>query len=178
MRTRLLIICLLPLALATVAACTTSDDGDGVATVAGSAAPSVTPSVSLLDQLIKYTQCMREHGIPIGDPRLVENTYLQGRIEAGFDKDKVDAAEAVCKQYRPPQEVGPAMDLKKELSRQEARCMREHGVENFPDPNPDGPTRISEEVGNDPQYPEAKDFCRAQTDAALASMRPSPGTTR
>jgi hypothetical protein len=172
MRTRSLIVCLLPLALLTAAACTKPDDGRGVASVAGSAAPSPTPSVSRLDQLIRYTQCMREQGVPIGDPRLVENTYLQGRIEAGFDKNKVDAAAEVCKHYRPPQITGPEMDAKLEMVRQNARCMREHGVEDYPDPDPEGRTRVSDAVGIDPQFEQAKQTCDTLMAALLASLRP------
>jgi hypothetical protein len=175
----MLVVGLLPLLVLAAAACTRSDDGKGVASVGGSATPSVTPSVSRLDQLTRYSQCMREHGVPMADPEVDGDTVRQGRYDKGaVSADTEIKAEEACKQYRPPQERGPDVDLKSELARQEARCMREHGVENFPDPNPDGPTRISEEVGGDPQFAEAREFCRAQTTAALASARPSAGATR
>jgi hypothetical protein len=178
MRKSFLVVCVLPLVLVTAAACSNSDDGEGVASVRGSATPSTTPSVSRLDQMIRFTQCMREHGVPMTDPEVDGDNVRQGRIDKGAAGDKLFPADDACKQYRPPQETGPVVDLKNELARQEARCMREHGVENFPDPNTDGFNRISEEVGNDPQYPEARDFCRAQAEAEFASRAPSPGATR
>jgi hypothetical protein len=174
MRKRFLVVCLLPLLLVTAAACSKSDDGKDVASVDGSATPSATTSLSRLDQMLKYTQCIRAHGVPMADPRVDGDSVSRGRIEPGFDKNKFDAADEACKQYEPPQEHSPDMALKEELARQFARCMREHGVENFPDPNPNGRTRVSQSVGDDPQYPQARETCDAQTDAAFASARPSP----
>jgi hypothetical protein len=117
---------------------------------------------------------MREQGVPMSDPRQDSSGVYRPRVEPGFDKNKADAAEEVCQALRPPQETGPLMDAKKEVARQLARCMREHGVENYPDPGADGLTRVSAEVGNDPQYPDAWDFCLAEADKASASLRPSP----
>ncbi|WP_214106088.1 hypothetical protein [Acrocarpospora catenulata] len=173
MRTRLLVVCLLPLLLATAVACAESPGGGEVASVDGSAAPSATPSLSRLAQLIKYSQCMRGKGVPMADPQVDGDLVREGKVEGDADKDKVDAAKEACKQYRPPQEGGPVMALKQDLARRFARCMREHGVEEYPDPNPDGPTRGGAER-EDPQYPEAKQTCDAQIDAAFASSRPSP----
>ncbi|GAA4557760.1 hypothetical protein [Planotetraspora kaengkrachanensis] len=177
MRKRLLAGCLLPLLLVMAAACSKSDDGKGVASVDGTATPSVTQSVSRLDQLIRYTHCMREHGVPMTDPEVDGDTVRQGHADKGAAGDKLFPAEDACKQYRPPQEVGPVMDLKKELALKESRCMREHGVENFPDPGPDG-TRVPSEVGADPDFMDARETCRAQTVAEFASRAPSPGATR
>jgi len=177
MRKRFLVFCLLSLGLVTAAACSTSDDGRGVASVGGTAAPSATPSLSRLDLLTRFSQCMREHGVPMTDPEVDGDTVRQGHADKGAARDKLFPAEDACKQYRPAQEVGPVMDLKNELARQEARCMREHGVENYPDPGPDG-TRVPSEVGADPDFMDARETCRAQTDAEFASRAPSPGATR
>ncbi|GII59309.1 hypothetical protein Pth03_76980 [Planotetraspora thailandica] len=178
MRKRFLVACLLPLVLVTAAACSKSDDGKDVASVDGSATPSATTSLSRLDLLTRFSQCMREHGVPMTDPEVDGDIVRRGRADKGAAGDKLFPAEDACKQYLPAQETGPMMDLKKELALQEARCMREHGVENFPDPNPDGPTRISDEVGSDPDFMDAREFCRAQSEAKSASLAPSPGATR
>ena len=174
MRTRLLAIIVLPLALGAAGACTTSDHGPDVASVGGSATPAAAPSLSLLDQGIRWARCMREHGIAQPDP--VANNGDGIRFQ-GLAKDSVDAAtleraQAACEQLRP---VLPAADLahKSELVRLLARCMREHGVENFPDPAPDGQLDITPDVENDPQFPAAKETCDAQEDAAAASSRPA-----
>lgn len=177
MRTRTLVGCLFPLLLlpVTVAACSKSDDGKGVASVAGSAAPSATPSLSRLDQLVRWTQCMREHGVPITDPEVDGTNVRRGIPDKAAAGDKLFPAEDACKRYFPPQETGPETDQKNELARLFSKCMREHGVEKFPDPGPDGGTRIPSEVGADPQYWEARAACDAQSNAAWASMHPSAG---
>ncbi|MGP4102602.1 hypothetical protein [Nonomuraea sp. KM90] len=172
------VVCLLPLLLVTAAASAESTDGEGVASAGGTAAPNATRSLSRLDLLTRFAQCMREHGVPMTHPEVDGDIVRQGR----YDKNAVSAdteveAEEACKRLRPPQETGLEADLKNELSRQFARCMREHGVENYPDPNPGG-TRIGEDIGKDPQFDDAKALCTAQRDAAQASMRPSAGATR
>jgi hypothetical protein len=121
---------------------------------------------------------MREHGVPMTDPEVDGDTVRQGRPDKGAAGDKLFPAEDACKQYRPAQETGPGMDLKKELTRTEAKCMREHGVENFPDPAADGTIQVPSEVGADPQYMDARQICRAQSELEWASRRPTPGATR
>jgi len=174
MRKRFLVGCLLPLLLVTAAACSTSDDGRGVASVGGSAAPSATPSLSELEQAIRYTRCMREHGVPMSDPQVVNGDVRMG---GGFDKDALgpDAgarAQEACKQYEPVMPAGLAA-VKAELAREESRCMREHGVENFPDPDAEAHVDVSEQVRKDPQYDQAKAFCREY----IRSYRPSAEAT-
>jgi hypothetical protein len=163
---------LVPLVLVMAAACSKSNDGRGVASVGGSATPSVTSSASRLDQLIRYTRCMREHGVPMTDPEVDGSDVREGRKDKGAAGDKLFPAEDACKRYRPAQETGPMMDLKKELALKFSRCMRAHGVENFPDPDANG-TRVSGEVGADPEYMQSRDTCEAQTEAESASRGPS-----
>jgi hypothetical protein len=167
MRTRVLVGCLLPLALASLAACASPGAGKGVASVAsGSARPSATPSLSQLAQAIRHARCMRDHGVPMPDP--VERN---GRIDTPVDKheymkgiswDTFDRAKAACKQYEPvlPPDV---QALKLAGARAEARCMRAHGVESFPDPDPNDLGRqLPDSVFDDPQFPEANDACRTR----------------
>jgi hypothetical protein len=146
-----------------------------VASVSGTAGASPTPSVSLHERLLQYTRCVREHGAPMADPRGSGEDELPGRIEAGFDKEKGDAALRACEALRPPI---PQAQLqgKMNLVRLYARCMRDHGVDDFPDPGADGRTPIRPEVAADPQYAEAKRVCDQQLDAASASLRPSPSS--
>jgi hypothetical protein len=174
MRTRLLTGCLLALVLTTATACTGSDDGKGVASAGGTAAPSVTPSLSLLEQGIRWARCMRAHGVPQPDPVAAngDGIRFQGYSKDGVDPDAVRQAQEACKSLSP---VLPEADRarKQDLSRLLARCMRAQGVENFPDPQPDGHFEISPQVEQDPQFPSAKETCDAQEDAAAASGRPS-----
>jgi hypothetical protein len=171
-------IWLLALVLVLATACGRSTDGPQVASADGTARPSVTPSASRLDQLLKFSQCMREHGIPMSDPRVDGDNVREGVVEPGFDKNTTDVAIEACKQYRPAPEAGPDMALKQELSRKLARCMRDHGVEKFPDPAADGTTPVPADVSTHPPVNDAKRTCEAQMDAEWASRRPTPGAGR
>jgi hypothetical protein len=169
MTKRFLVVCLLPLLLASAAACSKPDDGRGIPSVNGSAAPSATPSLSGLEQTLKFTQCMRAHGVPMPDPVINGDDIRNESYDKDpVDKETVDKAEEACKQYRPV----PSADQiaqKTEKSREYSRCMRQHGVENYPDPGPDGGPPLDPSVRGDLQYDQADATCSAQ----VASPRPS-----
>jgi hypothetical protein len=171
----------LALAVVLLGGCGSSSDdgGAGVASVGGTAQPNASPSVSRLDQMIIFTRCMREHGVPMADPEVEGDTVRQGH----YDKDAVSesverAAEDACAGQRPPQETGPGVDFKNGLAREYARCMRAHGVADYPDPNPNGQTRVGPEIGQDPQYPDARKVCDAEQDAATRSFLASTPVPR
>ncbi|MFC7385012.1 hypothetical protein [Sphaerisporangium rhizosphaerae] len=175
MRTQLLAGCLLPLLLVATAACTRPADGEHVASAGGSAAPTATASLSLLDQGIRWARCMREHGVPQPDPVVNHGDGIryQGLAKDAVDGNVLEKAQQACESLRP---VLPAdvRQLKQGLSRVLAQCMREQGVADFPDPEPDGHFEIEPSVENDPRFPAAKETCDAREDAAAASARPSP----
>lgn len=157
------------------AACTKADDGKDVASVGGTTAATPTPTTSQshAELAVRWARCMREHGVPVSDPVINGDSVREGRVAPDFPKDQADAAKAACQQYKFQIPVG-ASNPKQEIALQEARCMREHGVEAFPDPNPEGGTRIPDEASNDPQFTAAEAVCRAQANSAFASMSPSP----
>jgi len=116
---------------------------------------------------------MRQHGVPVSDPVINGDSVREGRIATDFPKDQANAAKAACQQYKFQIPVG-ANNPKQQIALQEARCMREHGVEAFPDPNPNGGTRIPDEATNDPQFAAARTVCGAQANSAFATMSASP----
>lgn len=168
---RVLVACLLPLVLVTTAGCAKSPTGRDVASVNGSAAPSPTPSLSFEAQGRRHAQCMRAHGVPESDPQVQPNGSV--RVGGGYDKqsldpDVVDAAILACRPYEPVL-AGPDRDLKTQGALEYARCMRAHGVENFPDPDANGRFALPTEQ-SDPDYDAARATCRTP----VASTRPSP----
>ena len=148
-----------------------SAGGDDVATAGGtptsSAAADNDQSGDNAEQLRKFAACMRENGIDMPDPE----TDGEGRVlfrgpggdeEGGTppDREKFQAAQQACKQYLPNGGEPPKMDPEQvEKARQFAKCMRENGVPNFPDPQPDGGVRIEAgpDTGIDPRSQEFKD---------------------
>jgi hypothetical protein len=174
MRKRVLAVCLPVLVLVVTAGCSTSNGGKGVAAASGAAAPSATPSLSVLDQGRRHAQCMRDHGVPEADPRVQPDGGVSlggGYDKKALDPDVVAKAIAACKQYQVV--LSPGDQAKKlEGARERARCMRAHGVESFPDPDPnDLGKALPDAVREDPQYDQAKEACQTR------GASQSPGVT-
>jgi hypothetical protein len=163
------------LMLLTIAACGKPGGGHDVATAGGTPAASPSASAGTLQQAIAYAACMRAHGIPQWPDPEVDGGGV--RIRA-VDKGSVDAtvlatAIRACAAQRPVL-PGPDMALKLDSARFESRCMREQGVENYPDPEPDAHVELPQSVRDDPQFERAKAICREKT----RSYEPSPAATR
>jgi hypothetical protein len=155
--------CVPLLALTLAVGCSKSPAGRGVASANGSAAASATPTLSILEQGRRHAQCMREHGVPEADPQVQPDGGV--RLGGGYDKDSVDGtvlsrATEACKQYEPVA-TGPDDDRKRQGALEYARCMRAHGVENFPDPDANNSFNLPTEM-TDPDYDAARAYCRAQ----------------
>jgi hypothetical protein len=150
-----------------LAGCAAKTSGNGVATADGkptAAASSAPPAVDDQDAALKFSQCMRGHGMTwFPDPK-PGNGGLQIRIPPGQDKSKVDAAMSACKKFMPnggaPDKADPAALAQ---MRQFSKCMRANGVPNFPDPTANGEMHLdSRKVGmgpGDPAFDAASKTC-------------------
>ncbi|WP_141577876.1 hypothetical protein [Actinomadura sp. WMMA1423] len=160
---RLRILAALPLAAALVlTGCGSDDKGDTVASANGGAkqgdAKPGGDQLSPEERGVKFAQCMREHGVDMEDPKPGEGA----RIKVKGNKAVVDKAMEACRQYSPMENRTGAPDPKmQERAREFAKCMRENGVENFPDPDPNQPgIRIDKKtVGDDPDLETAQQKC-------------------
>jgi hypothetical protein len=176
MRTRFLVGCLLPALLLAPAGCTKSAEGNGVASVNGSAAPSPTPSLSLFERLRRHAQCMREHDVPEPDPEVQpDGSARRGRYDKNsVDREVLARAVEACKPYEVTlSDYGASGQGKLAEMGEYARCMRSHGVADFPDPDPAGRFQLPPEQ-TDPDYEQAKATCDAQSRERMASQ----GATR
>jgi hypothetical protein len=127
------------------------------------AAPSTTDRNA---QAVKYSQCMRENGVPdFPDP---VNGNIQLRAEKGSDLDPESAgfkkAQETCKQYEPA-----GLGQQGQNGQQQAKalkwvqCMRQNGVPNMPDPQADGRMLFTGGNGVDPDsqaFKDAQQKCR------------------
>jgi hypothetical protein len=165
-------LALTPLFLA--GACSSGSGDPDIASLGGTATPQPTSSLNRFDQMVRYAQCLREQGLQVQDPTGSGDDANYPRFAPNQDKGKEDAAAETCKALRPPQATGSGTDAKNDLVRRLATCMRDHGVENYPDPGPDGLTRVPQEVHDDPQYAGAKEVCDALINSLAKSMLPSP----
>jgi hypothetical protein len=152
----LLTACTLSLVLVMAAGCTKKDSGKA-------GAGDATPTLSAQEGALRYTQCMRDHGVQMDDPQVEGNRISYGEIKE-TDQAKLQAAEQACQQYKPGSHQNGAPPTEKiELLRQMARCMRAHGVENFPDPDASGKMPVDDSVRKDPQFEGAQNTCLKQT---------------
>jgi hypothetical protein len=143
----------LALACAFALAACGKKSGDGIATAGQNDAKSSAAAVSKdpQERMRQFTQCMRENGIDMQDAQVSDDGGFSVQIgpapgaapadaQAGAqDMEKMNKAMEACKQYAPSGgELGKPDPQMLEKMREFAKCMRENGVENFPDPKEDG----------------------------------------
>ncbi|MEQ4725538.1 hypothetical protein [Nonomuraea sp. B19D2] len=143
--------------------CGSDDGGADVASVSGGtgnkAAASAQPSADSQEMALKFAQCMRENGVDMPDPD------SSGKMTMTFDapQEKVQAAQEACRQYAPSGRQQVRNDPKMaENLRKLAQCMRDNGVEAYPDPE-GGMMRITQEAGEDPDFKAAEEKCKQES---------------
>lgn len=151
---------LVALTLMVAAACGSPTGTDGVASAGGAGASdrataSPTRSLGESERAAKFGECMRENGIDMEDPDVVDGTGNKGidiGIPEGTEPAKVDAAMKACRQYLPNGGEPPTFDAAtKEKFVEYAKCMRDNGMPDFPDPEPGGGFNFNSAL--DPESP-------------------------
>lgn len=112
---------------------------------AGAPTASSTTPVDGSSQELAFVGCMRDHGIvDMPDPVPGDTSgrsavrYALDVLGKGLDQTFQTALSA-CQSLLPPLPPPPTPDPDEiEARRQFAKCMRDHGVSDFPDPQPDG----------------------------------------
>jgi hypothetical protein len=146
------------------AACSGGTSGNGVAG-AGSATPSASSSGG--GSAVAFSRCMRAHGIKdFPDPGSNGAINLNGAPGSDLDRNdpRFQAAYQACKSLLPPGQTGSSGALRT-ANLNYAKCMRSHGISDFPDPNADGSLSLKPSPGSDldpnnPQYKKADNACK------------------
>jgi hypothetical protein len=122
-----------------VAGCSAGSSSPGVASAGSSSAAGQSSShVSGKPSTLAYAKCMQSHGIknfpePNSSGQL---TLTQGQSLPDTSSPQFQAAAKACVSLHPGG-VSPAQQAKQlQLDIAYAKCMRSHGVTNFPDPDP------------------------------------------
>jgi hypothetical protein len=170
----------------TAAACSSDPASPGVAgsgstpTTAASTANQGTPTLTPAQRAagLAYSQCMRSHGVPnFPDPNSQGAIQIQGGPGSGLDPNSAafQNADKACqsKQPRPtPAQQAQAQQHALAVS----RCMRAHGIKDYPDPTFSG-GRVSMQMQGSPGSdlnPNNPLFAAAQR--ACDPNAPKPGS--
>lgn len=130
-----------PIALMATLAIGLSACGGGSPQTSGIANLGATTSTSAASShpsLIKFSECMRAHGIAnFPDPKPTGSIAFNAQSGVNPQSSQFQAAQRACKKYNPRASttLKPAGPSKAVLIKY-AKCMRAHGVANFPDPVP------------------------------------------
>jgi len=148
----------------------TGDDGEGT-----SEEPPTEAEVQ--EAALEFAQCMREHGVDMEDPEFTDGGGVGINVGGGageIDPETMDAANEACQPIMEDVTSGFEPDPEQEAEMQEralahAQCMRDHGIENYPDPVfPEGGgmvQAIGEDSGIDPESAEfqaAQEACEEE----------------
>jgi hypothetical protein len=134
------------------------DDATGTSGTSGATDPGV-----------RYAECMRENGVPeFPDPVNGRLTIRAGEGGLNPDSPEFQAAREACRDLAPQGRGGGAGGGGGELQAQVlefAKCMRENGVPDFPDPQFSGGgvrMRLPRGVDEDsPQFQAAQQACQS-----------------
>jgi hypothetical protein len=148
----------------------TATTGSGAPDGSGSAdPPTYSPAT--------YSACMRRNGVPkFPDPD------SEGRLDlrnVGLDPDSppLEAAEKACEKFSAPA-LSPAEQAAFQgQALKYSACMREHGLSNFPDPQPGGDFVIGRTVdANSPRFKDAAKACEKLIPGRPGTGRGEGGT--
>jgi hypothetical protein len=130
------------------------------------------PNAANQEQAVRFAECMRDNGVSeFPDPDASGGLTIDGVVNgSSLDPSAPAWEEAIgaCKDLQPPGFMGDEASPKEQEVRLEfAQCMRDNGVEDFPDPAPNGPlidtTRIPSAAGRGarsiPGFDAAADTC-------------------
>lgn len=149
----------------------------------GANAPAATSSggniATNVAQAVRFSQCMRANGVSgFPDPDASGALTIDGVANgSSVDTRSVVFQQAIsaCKNLEPSGFTGHTRTAQQqEAALQFARCVRDNGVPDFPDPTADGPlidtTRIPSLAGKDPRsdpgFTAATQKCRGFASAA------------
>jgi hypothetical protein len=103
---------------------------------------------------LAFSNCMRTHGVPTFPDLSGHGMLIQGTAQTltvngvAVNAPAFQTARAQCQKYLPSQQPSPAQAAQqRQRGLRFAKCMRSHGVPNFPDPKV-----ISSHAGNQEVY--------------------------
>jgi hypothetical protein len=126
------------------------------------------------EQAVKFAECIRDNGVTEFPDPDASGTFAYG-IKAGSSLDPSTAAwkKAIgaCKDLEPPGALGGKASPQEQKARLKfAQCMRDNGVQDFPDPTNSGPLIDVQGARSIPGFQAAMQKCRDVMAAALGGQ--------
>jgi hypothetical protein len=117
---------------------------------------------------VAYAGCMRSHGVPHWPDPNSSGVFDKSKLtsqQLGATNSKVQAADSACRHLLPNGGSGPSRAQLQQMKAQAleySRCVRAHGVSNFPDPDSTGripdPATFGIDQGS-PKFKAANQAC-------------------
>lgn len=146
------VLALAALATSTLAGCSSGD------------APDATAGSSSTAPADAWGSCMRAAGFQVEDPTADEWEQHRTKLPAGADRDAFTAAAERCRG-----DEDRVSDTDQQRFAQQLRdfsaCMREHGIEDFPEPDERGALdfgKYGTRAGDTPAFRAADETCHEQ----------------
>lgn len=140
-----------------------------------------TPTPDPQKAMLAFAQCMRAHGVDMGDPGANGNVTIGAGPENPVDQSTMQAAQAACQSKLPKGGKQPTAAQQKQFQDDAlkfAECMRQHGID-MPDPtfsNSGGAALVQQSLGTGVD-PTSTEFQNAQKACQhLLPGRPGSGT--
>jgi hypothetical protein len=149
----------------------------GVASLSGSGSGSgggTTTTVgkqNASELYAKWAQCMRDHGVNIADPVVDDQGQINITLPQGLSIQTYQTADTACKSLHTAAQTaargGKAADKPDPTKALNfSKCMRAHGLPDFPDPSPGGGLQIRAGQGSDlnpnnPTFQAAQKACQS-----------------
>jgi hypothetical protein len=139
-----------------------------LALLAAACGGSPANNVAQQSGAVAFASCVRSHGVRNWPDPNASGVFDKSKLSSqqlGASDSRVQAAQRVC-QHLLPSGGGPSpaqVQQVKALGLEFARCVRSHGVANFPDPGSDGRIPDPASVGIDqgsPKFEAANQACR------------------
>jgi hypothetical protein len=149
----------------------------GGSTSTGAGGSSSTETSILQHEKLAVAQCMRSHGVPkFPDPPANGNISHIGPDIVGVSQSVYQSALNACRYLAPDAARLSRAQQQQMLSKvlQFARCMRSHGVPDFPDPDSDG-LRVDQSMTQLPQYQRAYQACNTLLPSNAPVKGAAPG---
>ena len=165
-----------------------SDIGSGSSPESSSAARggnNIAISFGNAAETAKFSACMREHGVPsFPDPNSQGTIQFGPALGIDPNSPQFRSARTSCLKLLPnggqPTAAQQAQTQQKWLAF--SKCMRAHGITDFPDPSNGGPPNIQpggDLNPNNPRFQTAENACKAHLSNALGGdkfLQVSPPT--